>query len=154
MSGFEIPLMFIAAATSVAGGVMGYQAGQYEQDVAEQNSVAAAREGTVASQIENTRSRQALGRGRMLASSSGLQVEGSATDVLAGMAAAGNFSAREAIYLGRRRMMQARADGVSARMRGTASLLQGVGQAGTILTSINAPPGGGTTPKVKVKGGV
>lgn len=153
MAELALPAIIASAAMSVAGGVMGYQAGQYEADAAEQNAIAAAREGSVAAQIESMKSREALGRGRMLAASSGLEVSGSASDVLGAMAAEGDFSARNAIYLGRRRVQQANADKIGAKRRGAASLVQGIGQAGTILTSMSVP-GGGAPTKAQVKGGV
>jgi len=141
------PFLFAAAAASaVAGGVMAYQGSQYEMDVAEQNAVAAKREGTVMASIEAQRSREAVGRGRALAAASGLTVDGSATAVLGSMAAMGDFNARSAIYNGRRRVQQSNADRLGAKMRGNAALVSSVGQAGSILTSYKAPAAAGGAP--------
>jgi hypothetical protein len=139
VSGMEPFLFAAAAASAVAGGVVAYQGSRYEMDVAEQNAVAAKREGTVMSAIEAQKSREAVGRGRALAAASGLSVDGSATAVLGSMAAAGDFSARSAIYNGRRRVQQADADRLGAKSRGNAALINGVAQGATILTSFASP---------------
>lgn len=137
--------LFVAAAAAVGGGVIAYQGAQYERDVAEENAVAAAREGTVMAQIESQKAREAVGRGRALAAASGLAVDGSASMVLGSLAAMGDYNARQSIYNGRRRVQQANADAKGAKMRGNAALVSSAGQAASILTSYKAPSGSGAS---------
>lgn len=136
MSGVEIPLLFAsaAAAASVAGGVVGYQGARYKAAIADQNADAAKREGAAIAAIERSKGRKDAAAARARAGASGAGVTGSALSVIGELASAGEFRARQAIYHGRRRVQQFNADKVAAKQEGTASLLSGVVEGGTLLT--------------------
>lgn len=146
-------LFAAAAVASVAGGVMGYNQAQDEARMHKQNAEVARQEGTIAAQIEQMRGREATGRARALASASGLTVDGSAADVIGAMASQADYSARSAIYLGRRRAEQSMAERRAAKRRGTASLISGFTQAATIITGMPAGGGGGAPATAPAGGG-
>lgn len=134
----------LSAASSVMSGLGQRAAGRARHASLMRNSVRQNEIGAAEAARSDRESRRAIGRGVTLAGKSGFTIEGSALDVIAGMAQEATADAGRAVWEGSLRAARLRADAKEAKKRGDRAFVTGLVKAGgTLLTAAAAGGLGG-----------
>lgn len=139
MSGFEMLLAAPVAGTALetVGNVLG---AEEDGKLARANAKIVQAEAAEEARLESADGRRIAAAATVRAAKTGA-VEGSALDVIAELAAEGELRARTALYKGRARYDQFRAEQQNAKKRKAVSVASGIGKIGT--TILTAGMGGG-----------
>ncbi len=143
MSGFET-LMFAAAMGGTVLETAGAMAdADARRKIARNNAKMVQNEASEEARQASAAGRRLTSKAKVRAGASGLSVDGSALDVIAELEAEGEFNARSAIYRGRVRYDNFKAEEKNAKRAKYVALASGIAKLGTTALTAGMPIGGG-----------